>query len=182
MIERKIKKDKTYIVGYHTQEFRCMEQPLGEPCICNHHTAWLGVGFYFWVDEEFAHFWGEDFKMNTGAYDIYVAEIESNNIINAVFDEEGYFFFRNSIHKAIKKLEATKKNVTLEAVHRFLVNNVWAKMGVNGIMYDDIPKNPRHKPRTYSKIPELYYKKRIQIVVFDLKYISNFELYKEEQS
>ena len=54
-------------------------------------------------------------------------------------------------------------------------------LGITGIIYDDKPTNPKNKNRVYSEIPDLYYKKRIQVVLFNLKNISNFELYLENQ-
>jgi len=74
------------------------------------------------------------------------------------------------------------QDVDLQKVHRFLSDNIWKKMGIEGIIYDDLPSNPRHKGRVYSEIPDLYYKKRIQVVIFDLKNIRDFSIFFEEQS
>ena len=70
----------------------------------------------------------------------------------------------------------------MEQVHRFLSDNVWNDIGVEGIIYDDKPTNPQRSDRVYSEIPDLYFKKRIQIVIFNLKNVRNFVIYLEEQT
>lgn len=186
----KINIDKIeYLVGYHTQEFR-HEGELLIPEKCNAIDAWLGFGYYFWTDLEFAKYWGEDHKMKTGSYDIYKANLIYENCLNTVFKENEYFFFRNCLEKAIFNFEKNNKIVTLKRVHEFLADNFWEKMGITGIIYDDLPTNPNNKPnRKYSVIKYIendnskffYYKKRIQIVIFKLKNIRNFAIYLEEQ-
>jgi hypothetical protein len=180
--------DKTYIIGYHTQEYR--SKILDQPIICNAKNAWLGKGYYFWVDLKFAHYWGKDFKKSkTNYYDIYQADLNTENCVDAVFDEKGYNFFCEIIDKAIKYLESAGLTTNLELVNRFLLDNFWNKMGVTGVIYDDLPVNRDDKDRMFSKISfreggrdkYFYYKKRIQIVIFDLKNIHNFELLLEEQ-
>jgi hypothetical protein len=181
-VERRSIADKIYIVGYHTQEYRFDSEPLEEPIKCKGREAWLGIGYYFWTEIEFAHYWGQDFKKNTGFYDIYCASLDVDNCINAVFDEEGYFFFRNKIEETIAYFYKEGIRVTLEQVHRFLSDNIWKEFGIEGIIYDDKPINPSKKTnRIYSEIPDLYFKKRIQIVLFNLKNVRNFALHLEEQ-
>lgn len=178
------------IVGYHTQEF-WVEGELEEPIICNSKDAWLGKGYYFWVDEEFAKYWGEDFKMNTGAYDIYKAVINVEDFLNTVFNEEHYFAFKKWVNKAAKHFVDKGKSVTLKRVHEFLVDEFWGELGIKGIIYDDMPVNVNSKPnRKYSVIIHsedkkhkfFYYNKRIQLVSFSNDNISNFALYLEEQT
>ncbi len=180
-MERVTQNGKTFLVGYHTQEWRAsmvLEQPI--PCTAS--NAWLGIGYYFWTDLEFAHYWGKDCKLRTGAYDIYRASLDVEKCINAVFDEEGYFFFRRKVESTIRYFSENDQEVTLQKVHRFLADNVWRKLGVTGIIYDDLPSNPRNKDRIYSEIPNLYYKKRIQVVLFETKNIHNFSITLQEQS
>ncbi len=180
MIERFSKDNKTYILGYHTQE--CRYTDLEKPIRGNPKDAWLGVGYYFWVELVFAKFWGEDYKKgNTGYYDIYKANLDADNFINAVFDEKGYFFFCDCVEESIQYFKSKNKQISLDQVNRFLADNFWQKMNITGVMYDDTPQNPKNKDRIYSEIPPLYYKKRIQVVVFNLKNISNFEIYLSEQ-
>jgi len=86
------------------------------------------------------------------------------------------------IEEAIEQFKNKRKSITLEMINRFLADNIWPKYGIESVMYDDKPTNPRNKNRIYTEIPNLYYKKRIQVVVFDLKNIRNFELYLEDQN
>lgn len=169
------------IVGFHTQEHRIDEQPLDIPVYCHDRQAWLGFGYYFWQELEFAHYWGEDKKMNTGSYDIYSADIDMTHVLDACFDEESYNFFIEVIEKAIKVLRIeTIDKKSLAKVHQFLKERHWQKNGIKGLRYSDIPKNSR-SGRLYSLVPDLYYKKRIQIVVFDLDIIHNFAIYLDDQ-
>ena len=179
-MERVEYKGKPYLVGYHSQEYR-VTGTLEEPLKCKAKYAWLGIGYYFWTEIEFAKYWGEDAKKNTGYYDIYKAFLKIDQCINAVFDEEGYFFFRGKIEETIDYFNRNGQQVTLERVNRFLADNIWPTLGVEGIIYDDKPTNPRQSDRIYSEIPDLYYKKRIQVVLFNLANICNFELLLEEQ-
>ena len=59
------------------------------------------------------------------------------------------------------------------------------------VIYDDLPVNPFNKPdRKYSVVEYkeyghtkfFYYKKRIQIAIFSLNNIRNFDIHLEEQS
>jgi hypothetical protein len=173
--------EKIYLLGYHTQEDRntVLTQPIkGQP-----KKAWLGVGYYFWLDEKFAHYWGQDFKTSrTGAYSIYTAYIEMDNLLNASFYEADYFLFKKSIDEAIKHLKTLGyRDVTLSQVHRYLADRIWTQNNVKGIIYDDLPQNPDQKDRVYSEIAPLYYEKRIQVVVFDLSIIHRFQLYLDKQ-
>jgi hypothetical protein len=181
MIHRKITKDIKYITGYHTQEFRhsgALDKPIqGKP-----EEAWLGIGYYFWLEEDFAVYWGVDKKKKrTGYYDIYSAEIEEGEILNASFNEKAYFNFRQMIDDAVAHFQNKSKKVTLLQVHRFLSDNFWSKHGVTGIIFDDLPHNNDAKNRVYSYIEPFYYKKRLQLVVFDKQIIHNFAIHKEEQ-
>ena len=144
---------KNLIIGYHAQEYR-YDSILENPIKCDVSNAWLGIGYYFWTELEFAKYWGVDFKTRkTGYYDVYSTHIDIENCINAVFNEEQYFFFRRCIEKAINYFENQGIEITLKRVHEFLSDNFWNKMGVSGIIYDDLPFNPTQKPnRKYSVI------------------------------
>lgn len=189
-MERKTINDKEYIVGYHCQEFWVTGE-LEEPILCQTVDAWLGIGYYFWVDVQFAHFWGEDFKKkSTGYYDIYTALLDTENCINATFDEKGYYFYKSCLEEAINSFQTNNEEVTLDKVNRYLKDNYWDKLGITGIIYDDLPTNPYRKPeRKYSEIviPDksnreyFYYQKRIQIVIFELDNVNIFSIFLEEQ-
>jgi hypothetical protein len=143
----------------------------------------LGFGFYFWLEVLFAHYWGQDKKSSgkSGSYDIYIADLDIENCLNTVFNEEHYLFFIEMIEEAIQHFKNKRVPVTLGMVNCFLADVTWKKHGIEGIIYDDKPTNPRNKKRVYSEIPNLYYIKRIQIVLFNMKNIRNFDLYLENQ-
>lgn len=167
-------------IGYHTQEYR--GTTLDAPVKCISDKAWLGDGYYFWLEEEFSMYWGEDFKTLTGFYDVYKAHIEDNGIMNMTFCEEDYFFVKNNINKLIDDLKAKGVTINLKEVHRLLKDKFWIPLKVNGIIYDDLPVNSYRKSRNYSLLSPFYYVKRIQLVVFNKSIIHNFIIYKEEQA
>ena len=173
--------NKTCVRGYHSQECRSVE--LEQPLKCVNKKAWLGCGYYFWLEEEYAHYWGQDSKVHekSESYDVYRADLDIKSCINTVFDEEGYLFFVDKIEEAILHFKNKVKSFTIDEINRLLAEKVWPKHGIEGVIYDDKPTNPRNKNRIYSEIPDLYYKKRIQVVIFDLKNICNFELYLKNQ-
>ena len=81
---------------YHTQEYRIKDSELDFPIICRDSKAWLGTAYYFWLDEDFAHYWGKDFKNKTGYYSIYKCEIEDietgeKKIFCSFFDAEKFY-------------------------------------------------------------------------------------------
>ena len=172
---------KKTVTGYHSQEYRPTE--LTRPIKCFDKDAWLGTGFYFWVEVIYAHYWGQDKKIygRSQSYDIYTARLNIENCLNTVFNEEHFCFFVNKIDEAIMHLKKRRIPVTLELVNIYLAENVWSKLGIEGIIFDDKPTNPKNKSRVYSEIPDLYYKKRIQMVIFDAKNIKNFDIFLEEQ-
>jgi hypothetical protein len=181
-MQRIVHKENKCIVGYHTQEYRVDSQPLNEPIICRRKNAWLGEGYYFWTDLDIAHYWGKDSKMNTGSYDIYRGYIESDKLINTVFDEKGYNFFVDKVKKTVVHLQGLSRvKVDIQMVNRYLTDNIWNKLGINGIIFEDIPQNNEQKGRIYSEIPPLHYFKRIQINVLDKKIIHNFGVLLEDQ-
>ena len=167
--------DKTTVKGYHTQE--CRASKLEQPLKCVRVDARLGGGYYFWIEEEYAHFWGVISKSESEFYDVFSADLNIKNCLNTVFNEAHYIFFRKKIDEAIKQFKSLKIPVTLEMVNHFLAVTVWKQYGIECIIFDDKPTNKPKKNLIYSEIPDLYYKKRIQVVVFDLKNISNFELH-----
>jgi hypothetical protein len=89
---------------------------------------------------------------------------------------EATFSLRQKLKKRLNIL-SKKIYVTLEQVHKFLADNIWNDIGVECIIYDDKPINSFKSDRIYSEIPDLYFKKRIKIVVFNLKNVSNFALF-----
>lgn len=191
MLDRITIEEKTYLKGYHTQEYRSTAPLLEKPILCIK-NAWLGPGYYFWAEIEFAKYWGEDYKKaKEGYYDIYHANLDIDSCINSSFDEVGYFFLKEKIECVIHHFRTKGINITLLQLNRYLKKEFWDKLGITGIIYDDLPSNPHNKPnRMYSEVEytidnnkkqHFYYKKRIQVVIFDLKDVTNFDIYLEEQ-
>lgn len=184
ILERVIIKEESYIVGYHTQEFR-YEGIIDHPIPCSRTNAWLGFGYYFWTNLDCAHYWGVDSKMKsspTDKYDIYTANIEEDGLLNTVFDEEHYKFFVKKIDDTILVLkEKGVADISLLKVNRYLRDRIWKNADVDGVIFEDIPKNTAEKEQRYSSIPPLYYIKRIQIVAYNKKIINNFAILLEEQ-
>jgi hypothetical protein len=177
MLQRVVNNGIPCLIGFHAQEFRSEEQPLDNPLKCTSHEAWLGFGYYFWVDESNAHRWGKQSKRRTGQYDIYQAAIEEMGILNTSFSETAYFFWKETIDKVIASFKQQGLLVSLVEVQRYLVDKYWPTAKITGIIYDDLPQGGTH-----SEISPLFYKKRIQIVVFDLKKIVTFDLLREAQA
>jgi hypothetical protein len=202
-VRAKNDKTKTYLTVFHTQKSR--GKILSEPCKCRRKDAWLGEGYYFWLEEEFAHYWGKDSKINsrTQYYCIYKAYIDidtiyrvgtnynsvntrDNNpdkerILDATFSEKGYFLFRDYVEEAITHIRKNSGlSLSLKQVHRYLADEVWPNLNIKGIIYDDLPKNS--PSREYSGIPPLFYKKRIQLVIFDLSLVKSFALHLDMQN
>ena len=80
--------NKTYVKGCHAQEYRPAE--LGKPIKCFDKKAWLGFGYYFWLELIYAHYWGQDKKSagSSQSYDIYCADLNIKNCLNTVFNDK----------------------------------------------------------------------------------------------
>lgn len=158
---------------YHTQE-KWLNR-LINPIICTNPTAWLGNGYYFWDDEIDAVKWGNTSKTNTGRYEIYRADIDCEDILDTVFNEEHYRFWFKQIEKAAKSISkktgliASKREIN----QYFLDKASWSE--VTGIMFQDIPKGAE------LLVQSFYYRKRIQLVVYNPIIIANFALHLEDK-
>ena len=154
---------------YHTQEKR--RDLLTSPIKCTNKQAWLGEGYYFWFDEEDAIRWGTKKKCRGGYYQIYIANIESDSILDTVFSEKHYFFWLKQIEKvALKFIKKTGVKPTLKQINDyFKERGTWDE--VDGILFQDIPENNEH-----SLVLSFYYRKRIQIVIYNINVIKNFRL------
>lgn len=103
---------------FHTQEKRL--KPIAVPILCKKDDAWLGDAYYFWYDEADAVFWGNRFKRNTGKYQIYSADIISDNILNTVFNEDEYLLWIRIIEKAAKSfVKNTNEKTTLKQINTY---------------------------------------------------------------
>jgi hypothetical protein len=157
---------------FHTQGFKLPY--LNRPIICKRRNAWLGTGYYFWYEDNDAIIWGKEAKRDFGSFVVYVADIDCENILDTVFVEKHYLFWCKVIDKVADDiLKKTGRKASIKEVNDILKkNNVWKD--VTGIMYQDIPNNPDR-----NKVMTLLYRKRIQLVAFDLNIVSNFVVHYE---
>ena len=155
---------------FHTQEKR--EKRLTTPIKCCDKMAWLGEGFYFWYEESDAHYWGSDKKYRTGRYEIYRAEVDRENVMDTVFNEKHYQFWKKQIEKVAKSFsKKTGMKPSLKEINEYFRERAtWDK--VDGILFQDLPTSQQH-----SLVERFFYRKRIQLVAFNLKIVSNFTLY-----
>lgn len=163
---------------YHTQEKR--HQVLTGPCECTRDDAWLGNGYYFWYDLDDAEKWGRECKVATGRYDVYKAKVDCSDVLDTVFNEEHYLFWLRQIEKAAKQIviKTGQKPTIKELNDYFKQRAMWSE--VTGIMFQDLPTNFNYlmvKPIEYRyKKQPFAYKKRIQIVVYNIEIICTFAL------
>jgi hypothetical protein len=151
--------------GYHTTEYR--GEILTEPLYCKDKEAWLGKGYYFWKEEEFADFWGR--KKNYETYDIYSADLDTKKCLDTVYNEKEDKFFTERVTEIIERLKRGNESVHIETVYRILKQQVLDKMGIQGVIYAD-----ETRMGDYGALKPFLYKKRIQIVIYDKTNISNF--------
>src|SRR5688500_257725 len=139
---------------YHTQEKRSVK--LSAPELCTKDNAWLGEGFYFWTDEQDAIFWGNSSKTRTGEYEIYKADIDTENVLDTVFNKEEYLFWVKQVEKAAKTfVKKTGIKPTLKEINDyFKEKGIWDE--VDGILFQDISSNHIH-----FMVKEFQYRKRI---------------------
>jgi hypothetical protein len=157
---------------YHTQGY--LRPYLVAPILCKSNNAWLGTGYYFWYEEQDAIIWGVEAKKRFKRYVIYISNIDCENILDTVFNEKHYLFFSKIIDKVASDIiKKTGRKATIKEVNDFLKkNNTWRD--VTGILYQDIPNN-----HDKNKVDLLLYRKRIQLVAFDLNIVSTFAVHYE---
>lgn len=161
---------------YHTQEKRATK--LTAPIICSHSTAWLGDGYYFWYYALDAQLWGQSSKQATGAFEVYSAEIDCENVLDTVFNEEHYQFWETIISKIGNQfLSKTKKKPNLKQLNAYVREKAgWATLAsVDGILFQDLTSDTRR-----LWIDGLAHKKRIQLAAYNPHIIKNFSFHKEE--
>ncbi len=162
---------------YHTQERRDTE--LEFPCLATGNEQWLGDGFYFWQDYEFANWWGQikkcGSKNKSRQFCIFKCLLSFNEdqIIDTVFDEQDYYNFVTKIETFAKRLtHLTKAIPTLEEFNDFTADyGLWKDIKV--IRFQDVPPKDEH-----VEVKGFYYKKRIQLRVNDPQIISKFTNFK----
>ncbi|MCC6684954.1 MAG: hypothetical protein IT247_07785 [Bacteroidia bacterium] len=159
---------------FHTQERR--EIRLYAPKKCFKDDAWLGEGWYFWHDILDAHKWGNDFKRKRRYYEVYSANIDCTNVLDTVFDETSYNFWIRQIEKiALKFIKDTNEKPTKKELHNyFKEKGIWDS--IDGILFQDVPEN-----NDLVRVKDFFYRKRIQLVVYNSKIISNFAFESEQK-
>ena len=158
---------------FHTQEKR--EKRLSAPVKCIKENAWMGVAWYFWYDSEEAFFWGLNSKRRTGYFEIYSADIDCENVLDTVFNEDHYQFWKKQIEKAQTAFIKSGINPTLKILNDyFLDKKIWAS--ISGIMFQDISNR-----EGYYITEGFQYKKRVQLAVYKSEIIANFALHNEGQ-
>lgn len=159
--------------GFHTQEKR--NDVLIEPILAQGVSQWLGDGFYFWQDYEFAEWWGDNkkcgYQNRSRKYSIYKCSLifEPDDFIDTVFCEEDYYNFVKSIEKFAKKYQINfKKKPNLEEFNDFIADyKLWQDIKV--IRFQDLPANEQ-----LIEVKGFYYKKRIQFRINDLSILKDF--------
>ena len=160
---------------YHSQEFR--PDTLKFPILAEGIEMWLGDGYYFWQDYQFATWWGESHKKNRyKTYSIFKTTLtfEDENFIDTVFKEDDYYYFIEKVEDFARKYQKKfHKRPTLEEFNDFIDDfNLWAEIDV--IRFQDVPEN-----NYFVEVDGYYYKKRIQIRVKNPKIVTNFVHYKD---
>ena len=162
---------------FHTQEYR--EPQLKFPVLAVGNEQWLGDGYYFWQDYEFAKWWGETRKCKrsntTHKYCIFNTTISytDEEFIDTVFNEEDYKNFVLAVEKFAKQyVKVFRAKPNLEEFNDFIADKgLWSDIKV--IRFQDVPENDG-----FVSVNGYYYKKRIQIRVSDPEKITTFALSK----
>lgn len=155
------------ITVYHTNEHRGTEiivYAVGA-------EQWLGDAFYFWQDIEFAEEWAKSPRNKYSKSDIYTVELDLNfeqdeDVIDTVFNQEDYYKFVEKIEyfANIYTLKF-KTKPTLEEFNNFILDhNLPFWKDIKAVRFQDLPLNDK---KDYLKVIGFFYKKRIQIALFD---------------
>lgn len=155
---------------YHTQERRAKR--LNAPCICEKSNAWLGSGFYFWAEEVDAIHWGHNSKRNTGHFEIYIADVNCEDVLDTVFNESHYNLWRKQIEKVASAIiKKTGKKPQIKELNTYIAEKAKWSDHVKGIMFQDLPNSAD------LLVSGLFYRKRIQAAIYDKTIINNFALH-----
>jgi hypothetical protein len=146
--------------------------------------AWGSI--LFWLDLEDAEEWGNKSKRGSHYYEVYQSEIQIDNILDTVFNEDHYFFWFKQIEKVARAIMSkTKMKPTLKELNDYLKERgLWNE--IHGIKFQDLPASAERlliRPIEYKsgKIRHFQYRKRIQLAVYNMEIILNFEFLKREK-
>lgn len=162
---------------YHTPHFA--NPPHKFPVLAQGYENWLGDGYYFWQDEEFSKWWGQNKKCGpenfSRRYIIYKTTLtfEEEDFIDTVFNQEDYYQFVKTIEKFAKAYQKNLNKIPdLREFNEFIeAYHIWDNIKV--IRFQDIPQKNEH-----LEVRGFYYKKRIQLRVNDPTIITNFAIHK----
>lgn len=162
---------------FHTPHFS--DPPHKFPVLADGYENWIGDGYYFWQDEQFAKWWGQNKKCGGSnlarRYIIYKTQLtfEEDDFIDTVFNEDDYYQFVDKIEEFAKQYQKKLKKIPdLKEFNEFIeAFNIWTSIKV--IRFQDLPAQDEH-----IQVKGFYYKKRIQIRVNDPTIITNFAVYK----
>ena len=163
---------------FHTQEYKPIT--LEFPVLAEGFGQWLGDGYYFWQDYEFARWWGESKKCSdtNRQFSIFVATLEFNqdDFIDTVFNEQDYYSFVKIIKNFAKSYQNRYHHKpTLEEFNDFIFDHgIWDNIKI--IRFQDLPENNK-----LLEVKGFYYKKRIQIRVNAPEIIAKFVHFKHFQ-
>jgi hypothetical protein len=138
---------------------------------------WLGDGYYFWQDEEFALEWVKIKLQACEKVDFYTVNInfpleksDDDFLYDTVFNEEEYYSFVRTVeYFAEVYTRRYAKKPSLGDFNNFLLDqkiDYWKDLGA--IRFQDTPKDGK---RAYLKVSNFFYKKRIQIVLRNLEHV-----------
>lgn len=167
---------------YHVAD-KC-DIPLGHPTYCKDIHSWLGLGYYFWEDINFADADGilrkkklqEQNNNKDYEYEIYECKLnfDSDKILDLAFNEEDYNawievieVFLEETNNKIDKVDEGK--LTTEKLNNFLIKHkIYETFDVIGIRFDDRPLKAYPKNKLiYIGRNTFPYRKRIQLMFFD---------------
>jgi hypothetical protein len=118
--------------------------------------------------------WGNKSKRNTGYYQVYSAHVDCDRVLDTVFNEEHYHFWLKMIEKAAKYIaELTNRKATIREVNQYFRDRTNWRNEVDGVMFQDLPSSDDLLVRG------LNYRKRIQVVAYNINIIHNFALHFE---
>lgn len=153
-------------IMFHTQEDR--GYVLTKPILCSRKNAWLGTAYYFWAEEDDAIRWGYDSK--NGIFQVYSARIESDKVLDTVFNKEHYDFFRNALERlAFKIVKKTGRKLSKSLLCEYLNERADWKKEIEVLIVNDNPQGERE----LFPIP---IRKRIQAAVYNEECIHEFKL------
>lgn len=161
---------------YHTQEYRL--ETLTFPILSEGSGKWLGDGFYFWQDFDFAKWWGDESKCPNRyrQYSVFKTklEFEQENFIDTVFNETDYYNFVKIVEKFAKKFQRKfQRKPSLEEFNDFIFDHgIWQNIKI--IRFQDVPPN-----NYFVEVLGFFYKKRIQIRVNEPGIIVTFTHFKD---